>query len=381
LILLCATKDFNEIKMKKIFFSVLCSFILVKGFAQISLTAADIGSVGDQIIEDGLIWNAAVPPAGASQNYNFQGMDPENTLDTINFLNPAATPFATNFTAANLAQVGAGSFTYFNKSSTSFKANGFAFSIPPIPGIPFSSAPFSLTPPITVLNFPATFGQSLTAQATSNRFEFNYDTTLGIFNITKIGVTATVRDTSNIDGYGIAAFPLESIPVLRNLRRQRVSFRIQAFASISIFPPSWIDLPANLIPGGGIPDIYSRDLLFWANGKKAPIATLNLDSLGNIASARVRSELLISSRSMLSSRPSFEFIPYPNPNSGELFWNSEKSPESIEIFSMFGKKIKTFKVQGKLNETALHELQNGTYLIRAFDQEGNFGQKKLIINK
>ena len=139
MILLCATKDFNEIKMKKIFFSVLCSFILVKGFAQISLTAADIGSVGDQIIEDGLIWNAAVPPAGASQNYNFQGMDPENTLDTINFLNPAATPFATNFTAANLAQVGAGSFTYFNKSSTSFKANGFAFSIPPIPGIPFSS--------------------------------------------------------------------------------------------------------------------------------------------------------------------------------------------------------------------------------------------------
>jgi hypothetical protein len=48
---------------------------------------------------------------------------------------------------------------------------------------------------------------------------------------------------------------------------------------------------------------------------------------------------------------------------------------------MFGKKIKTFKVQGKLNEAALHELQNGTYLIRAFDQEGNFGQKKLIINK
>jgi len=367
--------------MKKIFLTLCSVLTSLAGFSQISLSASDIGAVGDQVITQITSWNGPVPGAGANQNYNFEGLEAAGSADTTYFVNPALTPFASNFTASNLAQGSAGTFTYFTKSASSFVLNGFAFTVPPIPGIPFSSAPFKLTPGIPVLNFPATLGQSSTVQSTSNRFEFDYDTTLGILNVSKIGVTATVLDTSNINGFGTAVFPSQSIPVLRNLRRQRISFRIQVFASISIFPPSWIDLPANLIPGGGLPDVYTRDILFWANGKKAPVATVSLDSLGNVASADIQADLLVTSRSMLSARPAFEFIHYPNPNAGMLSWNSEIKPERIEIYSMNGKKLKTIPVQTIANEVNLIGLENGCYLLRAFDSEGSLGQKKLIVNK
>jgi hypothetical protein len=367
--------------MKKVFLFFFAFLFFDQAYSQITLTSSDIGSVGDQVIDEEIGWEGPAPMAGSNQNFNFQGQAGLSFSDTTFFLNPANTPFASDFTTSNIAQGGAGAFSYFTKSASGFKLDGFAFSIPPIPGIPFSSAPFKLTPSISVLNFPSTMGQNFTGQATSNRFEFNYDTTLGVFNITKIGVTATLRDTSNIDGFGTADFPGQSIPVLRNLRRQRISFRIQVFASISIFPPAWIDLPANLIPGGGLPDVYTRDILFWSNGKKAPVATFNLDTSGNVASCRFQADLLVSNRHLVSARPAFEFTPYPNPNPGILSWKAEKNISILEIFSVSGKKIKSISVNGFENLIKLDDLENGSYLIKVRDKDGNASQKKLIISK
>jgi hypothetical protein len=367
--------------MKKVFLFFLIFSAISSGYSQITLTSSDIGSVGDQVINETINWNGSVPPSGANQNYNFQGQELTGFQDTTFFINPANTPFATNFSTSNIAQGGGGAFSYFTKNATGFLLDGFAFSIPPIPGIPFSSAPFKLTPSLSVLNFPATNGQNIISSSNSNRFEFDYDTTLGAFNITKIGVTATVRDTSTINGFGTADFPGQSVPVLRNFRRQRISFAIQVFASISIFPPSWVTLPANLVPGGGLPDIYTRDVLFWANGKKAPVASLNLDSLGDVASTSFQADLLVSNHPLVSPRPTFEFTPFPNPSSGPLGWKSEKDLELVEIFSMTGKKIKSLAIDGLENLVELNDLSKGAYLIKAKDKSGNISQKKLIINK
>jgi len=369
-------------KTSSIFFLL---FLTTVSFGQITLTVNDIGNVGDQIISSSQNYSGDTPPDGPMQTYSFPESD-TSFQDTTNYISPASTPYAALMTGSNLAENNFGAYTFYTRNSTGYFLNGLVFDFPVDGlGLPFSEVPLKFTPPAKLLAFPATVGQNLTSQSTA-RFEFNYDTVISInglnATVSKVGVVATLFDTSTIDGYGDAEFVSGSIPALRNLQTFKITFKLQVFAAILFFPPSWIDLPTNLLPAGGIPEIYQKSLQFWANGKKAPIAEMGLDSAGNVVGASYLKELLVTSnRSLVSVKKGFEFTPIPNPAQGFVSFKSEEKIKNISILSSEGKKIMDKMVSEGESGISVSNLASGIYLMELESNSGKISRKKLVINQ
>jgi hypothetical protein len=357
----------------------------LKMFGQITLQMSDLAGPGDVIIDASQFYSGTTPPTGANQTYPFPESD-TTILDTTFFVATSSTPFADTMTNSNLA-VGVGnSYTYYNLNNSGFYLRGFVFDFTDFPlDLPFSFAPFRFNPPLSLLTFPATNGMNLKTTGTA-RFEFPYDTIITIFGaparVTKAAVIATARDTSVIDGYGNAEFVSGLVPCLRNSQNLKMTFKIQVFAKISIFPASWVDLPANLLPGGGLPELYTKSLLFWANGKKSPIATLEIDSMGNVASASYKRDLLVTSQNpLVSAKPSFRFEAAPNPAGDIISFSSEEILKKIRIFSLTGQKILEQNLETNQKGISLSALASGTYVAELESGKGFLSRKKLIISR
>ncbi|HHG85541.1 MAG TPA: T9SS type A sorting domain-containing protein [Bacteroidetes bacterium] len=128
-----------------------------QGFAQITLSQSSVGAIGsvyymgvDEVIDSG----TTVGPAGASQAWDFSGLNIDSR-DTVRFLDPAATPYASSFPGANLciqqSSLGAG-LAYLVSSSTSLEIIGLAgdpgglnqiFIIPQSPSLTVAAFPFT----------------------------------------------------------------------------------------------------------------------------------------------------------------------------------------------------------------------------------------------
>jgi hypothetical protein len=300
--------------------------------------------------------------------------------DTTYFISPASTPYAAAMASSNLASRSGDTYTYFEKDASGFYLRGIVFPLPALPiSLPFQAAPLRLNNRIPILTFPATNGMDLKSQATA-RFEFDFDTTIGIFIISKVAIVLTLRDTSIIDGYGTGTFNSEVIPCLRNIHSTRSSFKIQMFATFnSLLPPFWTDVPTAILPP--FPDQVSSDILVWAKNKKGPVATFNLNEEGNLSGASIQSPLLVTGLNSFVSSPTFEWNPYPNPAKNLVSWNESDPIKNLKIFSADGRIIANIYIENNQNGINLGEIQNGLYWIEATNSKGNLSRKKLIINR
>jgi hypothetical protein len=70
---------------------------------------------------------------------------------------------------------------------------------------------------------------------------------------------------------------------------------------------------------------------------------------------------------------------YPNPVENQLNFSSSQTIESLEIFALNGKRLRSFSVnenKGQLN----FQLSSGLYLIKFKSQNGSEKTEKLIVN-
>jgi len=378
----------NE-KMKNrilFFFSLLA--VCQNAFSQISLTVNDIANVGDQVITSNVPYTGEAPATGTNQTYDLSSLLPGFMEDTTKYIAAAGTPFASQMPGANICQTSAGSYTYFVRNSSGFYLKGFVFSIPSDSS--FIQLPsdfvFSFTPQIPIMTFPATMDMNLNTNSTSSRIEIPFDTTVTISgvstHITKIGIKLNIKDTSKIDGWGIASFPGGQFEVLRNYHAMDISTTLEAYASILIFPPAWIPLPSNLIPGGAGDFLggNTKDIMLWTNGRKQPLVTMALDTLGLVTSADVQADLLVvSNRSLVSEKASFEF--YPNPASSSLSLSLPDDSQQIRILDLSGKCVREFGNFGRQAILSVSGLKDGIYLVETEAENGIRSRRKLVINR
>ena len=365
--------------MKKPLFVALGLLLIQSSFAQINLNSSDLASPGDVIYNMSPPLSVSLPPAGPNQAYNFN-VDSTGVQDTTYYVNPASTPFSSVITGANLASNAGGAYTYFEKSNAGFYLKGLAFPIPDIGlNLPFSSAPFNFSPKIPVMTFPATVGMNLKTQSTG-RFEFPYDTTVVVNGIsaqvTKVAIIATLKDTSIIDGYGTATFPSGEVPCLRNRQYQKMTFKIELYAAILIFPASWIPYAV-----GGLPEVTSISYLFWANGKKSPVASLSVDTLGNLVNASFQSDLLHITTGVGSLDNQKELQIFPNPATEQISWIGNKSFKNLNIFSTTGQSIFQGAIANGQSSVKLTGLPNGLYWAEFEETSGTKTRKRLNINR
>jgi hypothetical protein len=360
-------------------------FISSQSWAQISLSSSDLPTAGTTSLLADQVFTGETPSAGSNQTWSFPEAD-TSFFDTVSYIAASATPFGNQIPNANLATGGFGSYFFLKNTPSTYSIEGLVFELPPLPiNVPFTSAVFPLSSSIRIFNFPATNGQNLRSTATAN-FAFPFDTTITInglqANITQARIVATVTDTSLINGFGTAEFAGGTFPVLRNEMRLKMTFKIQVFAAILIFPPTWIDLPANLLPAGGLPELYTKSVEFWTNGKQAPLASFTLDSLDNIESASYLKDVLYTrNRSLLSARPEFEFTMYPNPAQQFLHLEGPAKAVQARIFSSDGKVLKEFAVDADEKALNLATLPNGLYWVELETSDQKRSGKQLIINR
>ncbi len=365
----------------------LAALLIICGqtFSQISLTVNDIANVGDQIITSSIPYTGEAPAVGSGQNYDLSQLPPGFLEDTTNYIAAAGTPYASQMQGANICQVSAGSYTYFVRNSGGFYLKGFVFAIPPGSGLPLPSEfVFSFSPQIPIMTFPATMGMNLNTDATSSRVEIPFDTTIVIngvsTNIDKIGIKLNMKDTSIIDGWGTATFPGGQYDVLRNTHAINLSTTLEAYVIIFGTLGTWIPLPTSLIPGGAGDFLggNTKDVMLWANGRKQPLITMGLDSLGLVNTADVQADLLVvSNRSLVSEIPAFEF--YPNPASSAVSFILPEDSRAIRIRDLSGKSVKEFTSFGKDAKLSVAGLSEGVYVAEISTQSGGIARKKLVI--
>ena len=365
--------------MKKILFSALGLLLMQLSFGQAILNIADIASDGDVVVNASSDLQNMIPQPGNAQTYNFLGVQPVGVPDTSFYLNPASTPFGAAMSGSNLVSKTGNAFTYFEKSAAGLYLTGSVFNTAGLTFyLPFEAAPLRFNQKMPVFTFPATLGMNLKAQ-TSTRFTFRFDTvvTVGIFQATvdSVRITGLVSDTSLIDGYGQAQFLAGNFDCLRNVQSLRIKFSAEVRASIFGSAKTWTSYPLT------IPDFYSKQIMLWTNGKKAPLVTITFDEAGSLVSSSIQKMLITQNKPLSGSAQGFEFTPYPNPAADVLLFNSQKNLKSLRIFTLEGKKISDVNLTLAQKTVQLEKISNGIYWIEAETHEGFIARKKLIINK
>ena len=100
--------------MKKNLFAIALMFLGVNSFAQITVTDADLMSIGDIIYQgydESPSSSISLGNAGPNQTWDFSTLQSQE-YDTTKFINPIGTPFAADHPSANLCIDDDGEYIY-----------------------------------------------------------------------------------------------------------------------------------------------------------------------------------------------------------------------------------------------------------------------------
>jgi hypothetical protein len=138
--------------MKKVYFLIL--FILA-GYAvhgQVTLNSSYNPAIGDSFRQILCDTTGVVPGnSGANVTWNFTSLQPADT-QSYQWVNPASTPYGSQFTTSNVASSDGSSYNYFTAGSSSLLFNG----------VGSSSLVISYSNPQTIFNYPFIYGSTHT---------------------------------------------------------------------------------------------------------------------------------------------------------------------------------------------------------------------------
>lgn len=367
--------------MKKIYLLII-AFICVNSIqAQISITSEDFADVDSsyvyisqtfentntQVLEDYL----------SGDVWDFSNIDGKPS-DTIKFILPSSTPYASNFTESNLVTVGDDNFSYMFLKKTNDKVEclGVAGKMETMQ----NEIVFPFTENLTLFNFPVEQGDTDTENA--NFTIKDTPENLGINNLPinpdsiKIKMQLTIN--TNFDIETKAKLPTGTHNTIRQ-KQERIS-KINIFAKIPFI--GWQE----------IAEAASEDTTYsysWiAKGIGMPIAEINISKIKNNESkipenyyiSRVRYMQRSGNTANINNNKTQNFSLYPNPTKNNInVLGAENS--QIQIFDITGKLIKKIQISDKNAKIDLSKFPNGMYFYRIIDlnnQIMKFG--KLIKN-
>ncbi len=364
---------------------------VLSGFAQpvpITLTVNDVANAGEFVVNTTIPFSGGTPATGSAQTYDLSAAGYSPLQDTTFYIPAAGTPFASEMTGANICQRGPGSYTYFVRNNGGFYLKGFVFEIPAdssFIALP-SELVFAFSPQIPIMTFPATMGMNLITSSTSSRVEIPFDTTIVINGVSttikKIGVKLNIKDTSKIDGWGTATFPSpgSTFNVLRNTHNIGLETTLELYIILFGNIGTWIPMPSSLIPAG-LGDFLggnTRDVMLWTNGRKQPLVTMSLDTLGNVGSAEFQSDLL-ADPTRISPVAENTFVFYPNPAAGSVLFDLPSDARKIIVRDFSGRLVIEQEINNPQSNLSTAALSDGVYHLELIRASGSSLRKKLVI--
>ena len=268
-------------------------FVVLTGnvFAQITVTDADISSIGDvfyqaQDANPGTVIN--VGSTGLNQSWDFSSLQ-ESSSNTVFFISPLGTSYENQYPDANLCMDDNGSLSYYNKTTTGVFLHGVGdtvFSSPalfyPLPltyGLNISDGPIVVIDTAIFGPFLSSFIPPATVIALSNGLANRADTAL-------IEITNTTD--FSVDASGTLTTLLGTYDVLRLKRIQYTFSVLNVYCSDTVSGMgAWI----NNVPFSSIPILagFSNDeqeiKYEWITDDasvKFLLAEIIVDSLDNI---------------------------------------------------------------------------------------------------
>lgn len=336
--------------MRKLYFFALCMAFAFAANAQITLTSADVGAVGTKFfmkIDTSGGSGLVVGSGGTNQAWDFTMVSP-GASDTVEFLDPATTPYGADFPNSNLCifQSDANGYAYLVSDNSGLEIVGFA-------GDPANLGSTFVLPqedPLRLANFPFTYGDSF-------------------------------QDTSIVDGsYEFTAFPPADSARLRSTAHRNLTadawgeleFPGATYSTLRVkeVTTTWDSIWAH-IPFLGwnlISDTVYTDSTFtwWANGEGYLICEIDYAG-GDISRVVYQNPNQVN----IWSGPVYEHIVYPIPANNTLHIQQHTpKPLNIEVYALTGQLLLQKKQDGRDLDVDISELQEGNYIVRLLDKDG-----------
>jgi hypothetical protein len=312
--------------MKTTILSIISLLIALSGSAQITITVDDLMDVGDSVnlaAVDSIPAGFSPGPAGANQHWDFSDLIMD-TVYTLNFIDPATTPYGASFPTSNIAteglveSFGAEGYAYATRNMSLFQIDGFAGSYDIIEDL---VVPFN--PPEVMFDFPVNYLDSLNQTSV---MDVRVDSPEPGADSLRIKVVTSVD--SHVDAWGELTTPTWVGDVLR-FRDERRTID-SAWVKILFF---WIFLETNTT------EVVTYK--YMANDVGYPVMQFNSNPDGTEYSmvnyvyyAGVGSEELIAPQEI-------SFRVYPNPAQDVIhFWVQDLDAEAeVSIFNLQGQQL------------------------------------------
>jgi hypothetical protein len=358
----------------KLLYSILISAFLFSNIkAQITVTNTDVITIGHQTLEahDTMPLSGIFPgPAGTNQIWNFSTLH-NHTYDTSLFVDPATTPYSSNFLASTIA--------YIQNTPTN-KNNGTAYLENNTTGLYFNGIAAYvhdsanhiikeyITPFSKAMQWPSSYGTNY-----ADNYVINGKCKFDRFGNTvdSIRIKNTIASVCNIDAWGTMTTPLNTFPTLR---QKRSINEIDSTWAHLISPSSWVYLGDSTFTK----DSYT----WWTNtaGIGVPIVEMDYNSTTLVAS-KVKWLFAMPTLGILEQVNAFGFAAYPNPaNNYITIQVKENMFYSISVYDITGKEIKLNKETQNFTTTLNTEtLDSGLYFVVLADKQGNRSTTKISI--
>jgi hypothetical protein len=354
--------------MKK-FILIALSIIFTKSIlAQAIITQAHVPSIGEELY---LIRASSVPAgfsfdkSGTNVTWDFTNLTPGTTIDTTFIINPAGTPHASKFQAADIAHYASNDPTIFywdsQVSSVSILGiygdllnNGNKISI-------------LLNPATVYYTFPYTFAS--TVSSTSNAEYKDKGSAFNQPTFDSIRFKRNIVQTKEAIAWGTLIINTGTFD--ETLLEKVVVVNRDSTWGKAAFPPTWVLLQTAT----------STDSVHnWVTGNSMfPYAQVNYSN-GSISNIKYHHTDITTEINMPDQ--SLKTRIYPNPASEQLYIaTSINEPLTMEVIDLKGRIVLKERINTNLISVNIKTIEPGIYFCRLYSGNGAFEIHKFVVRK
>lgn len=325
--------------MRKYLLIISAMVLSVTSKAQITITAADVPAPGNSFIQATDSFPTIIlGSGGANKTWNYASLATD-ALDTLDFVTPASTPYASQFPSSNVAAYMHGpsgaNFLYVI-NNTSFTLDGFAG----------DGIVANLNPNELVFNYPATYG---TTTSNTSQFDVKLPFT-ALPGYDSLRVKSTTVKSGVVDAWGSLIIPSGTYNTIR-LKETR-----------NVTDSMWVHGTGPFPPAGWYFAQETRDTVYrfqwYANNFGAAILEADSSRADGIQEATF---LALFGPTAVPAVASKGLIMYPNPASTLVNFVYEGNNDVLRIYDGSGRLVESLNLTNGVNPVNVENFRAGLY--------------------
>ncbi len=343
---------------KKLLFTSIAIASLASANAQITITSANMPTVGNTYINRSDTAVTSYGTAGANQTWNFSAWTNDES-DTANFVAPGPLNGASNFPSATVGST-ADDFSMFMKVSSSLvEVLGF------YADFGFGPMAMKFTPAQKFMTLPATYQTAFTGTSA-------YDITVdpGQLGVDSVRLKSVTYTSSIVDGWGTLTTPAYSN--LSTLRQFVTETKTDSTWGLFTGQTMWALLDNSVNT--------SYTYRWWSNTHSFPVAEVSFGEGDNIYDATYLSSTSVGVNEVAKAKSNVTL--FPNPATDKINIAGVSQESLLLIFDQNGKMIEQTTLKKNNNSLNTVNYNNGLYFYNIVPVNGSAVTKgKFVITK